>query len=230
MAAAYIKIFHDFLEKTARLKDDEVGRLVKALIVYSRDGVEQDLPGNEDFLFPVFKAQVDADNAAYEEISAKRKAAGSRGGKAKVANATNCKHLSDNNDDSRCINKNSSESSMSSVVVGNSLDTTECTEDSTYKSIGLPKQVVALAEDRAAMYGHDGDKAYILAILRDWVAQGVKTVEDAQRVIAEHKAKTSAPATTRNDHGYQHHNYTEKDFGENFYFNPFTDTLRGERR
>lgn len=228
MAAAYIKIFHDFLEKTARLKDDEVGRLVKALIVYSRDGVEQDLPGNEDFLFPVFKAQVDADKAAYEEISAKRKAAGSRGGKAKVANASTCKQevIHDNNNDSCCNIQKSSKS----VVVGNSLDTTVGTEDSTYKGIGLTKQVVALAEDRAAMYGHDGDKAYILAILRDWVAQGVKTVEDAQRVIAEHKAKTSAPATTRNDHGYQHHNYTEEDFGENFYFNPFTDTLRGERR
>lgn len=219
MAASYVKLFYDFVEKTSRLTDAEVGRLVKAMVIYAKEGVEVDLPGNEDFLFPVFKDQLDKDRAAYAEVSAKRKAAGAKGGKAKVANASKCYQESYNNND----NLNNI---MSSVVINNSLEsTTVSSGDSTYKATGHSEQVIAIAKNRAAQYGHADDTAYILAILRDWTRQGVRTEDDALRVIAEFDAKkqTNAPAKTTAAHGYQTHGYTDADFGADFYYDPARD-------
>lgn len=83
MARSYLMLFHDFVEKTERLPRDVVGRLVIALVRYSRGekNAIDSLPQNEQHLFPIFAAEVDRANAKYEEISAKRKAAGKAGGK-----------------------------------------------------------------------------------------------------------------------------------------------------
>ena len=55
----YIKLFTDFLEKVEFLSDAECGRLVKALLLYKRDGRLPDIRGNEKILFPTFRAQID---------------------------------------------------------------------------------------------------------------------------------------------------------------------------
>lgn len=84
MARSYIKLFLSWAEATAELTDAEKGRLVDAMIAHAR-GDPYQLPGNERFVFPVFKSQLDRDAAAYEEICDKRKQAGAKGGRQKQA-------------------------------------------------------------------------------------------------------------------------------------------------
>ena len=75
-------LFHDYVEKTQHLPAETVGRLTLALVRYSRGEMDavKHLPSNEQHLFPIFAADVDRANAKYDEISAKRKAAGKAGG------------------------------------------------------------------------------------------------------------------------------------------------------
>lgn len=91
MALCYIKLFYDWLEVTAELTFEEKGRLIDALVAYAR-GEERRLTGNERFVFPMFRSQIDRDAAAYAEVSAKRRSAGSKGGRQRLANASRCNH------------------------------------------------------------------------------------------------------------------------------------------
>lgn len=61
----YIKLFYDWIDSTCSLADDEKGRLIDAMVIYARDGVEVELPGNERFVFPVFRLQLDRDRDCY---------------------------------------------------------------------------------------------------------------------------------------------------------------------
>lgn len=98
VARQYIKVFFDWDESTSELTLEEKGRLIDSLIAYAQ-GKDYTISGNERFVFPLFRLQIDRDALAYEEISEKRKAAGSKGGKQKqanVANANNCEQMQTN--------------------------------------------------------------------------------------------------------------------------------------
>ena len=79
MEIAYIKVFTDALETWSLLSDEEVGRLVRALLEYQRTGQGPVLPGNERFLFHTCKAQIDRDNEKYRETVPSRASAGKKG-------------------------------------------------------------------------------------------------------------------------------------------------------
>ena len=79
MEIAYIKVFTDALETWSLLSDEEVGRLVRALLEYQRTGQGPVLPGNERFLFHTCKAQIDRDNEKYRETVSSRASAGKKG-------------------------------------------------------------------------------------------------------------------------------------------------------
>lgn len=87
MDLSYIKVFTDALDTWSLLSDEEVGRLVRALLEYQRTGQYPVLPGNERFLFHTCKAQIDRDNEKYRETVSSRSNAGKKGacpdGKAK---------------------------------------------------------------------------------------------------------------------------------------------------
>lgn len=85
----YIKLFVDYLDAVEPLGDAERGRLFTALMKYAKTGEAPQLSGNERFVFPMMKAQIDRDIESQEEISAKRAIAGSAGGKASQAKAHN---------------------------------------------------------------------------------------------------------------------------------------------
>lgn len=80
----YIKLFVDYLDAIEPLGDAERGRLFTALLTYAGTGEAPQLCGNERFLFPMMRAQIDRDEAAAEEISEARSAAGKRGAQAKA--------------------------------------------------------------------------------------------------------------------------------------------------
>lgn len=54
----YLKINTDLVDYTSALSDAEIGRLFVALLEYAESGVEQELTGNERFLWAVAKSQI----------------------------------------------------------------------------------------------------------------------------------------------------------------------------
>ena len=56
MALEYVPVFWDWIEVTGELNDQEKGRLIDAMVMYSRGGDWQDrIKGNERYLFPAFR-------------------------------------------------------------------------------------------------------------------------------------------------------------------------------
>ena len=65
MELTYIKVFVDYLDAIELLGDAERGRLFTALLEYGRTGVAPQLGGNERYIFPLIKAQIDRDRDRY---------------------------------------------------------------------------------------------------------------------------------------------------------------------
>ena len=61
MDVTYIKVFVDYLDAIEPLGDAERGRLFTALLEYARTGEAPQLGGNERFIFPMMRAQIDRD-------------------------------------------------------------------------------------------------------------------------------------------------------------------------
>lgn len=80
----HIKLFFDDLDAMELLGDAEKGRLFTALLVYGKSGEAPQLGGNERFLFPMMRAQVDRDKADAAGLSEARSAAGRKGAEAKA--------------------------------------------------------------------------------------------------------------------------------------------------
>ena len=87
----YIKLFVDYLDAIEPLGDAERGRLFTSLLEYARSGEAPQLNGNERFLFPMMRAQIDRDNAAMAAKSEERSKAGKLGAEARQANANSAK-------------------------------------------------------------------------------------------------------------------------------------------
>ena len=77
----YFKLFFDSLELLEPLDDAERGRLLTALLQYANSGEIPALSGNERFLFPVFKRQLERDQAEYSEYAQRQRANGNKGGR-----------------------------------------------------------------------------------------------------------------------------------------------------
>ena len=73
----YIKVFVDYLDAIEPLGDAERGRLFTSLLTYARSGEVPQLNGNERFLFPMMRAQIDRDVLSKDELSQKRRNAAS---------------------------------------------------------------------------------------------------------------------------------------------------------
>ena len=75
------------------LTDEEAGRLAKAIWTYTMTGEIVEIDGAGKGIFAMILMTIGQDAEKDGEISAKRSAVGSLGGKQKVANATNCNQL-----------------------------------------------------------------------------------------------------------------------------------------
>lgn len=58
-------VYHSYLQALDPLNDAECGRLFKACLQYSMTGKAPELRGNERFLFPSWKSQIDRDREKY---------------------------------------------------------------------------------------------------------------------------------------------------------------------
>lgn len=67
MALESFNAYHSYLDAMEMLNDAERGRLFTALLIYSSTGADPDLRGNERFIFPTMKEQIDRDAKRYTE-------------------------------------------------------------------------------------------------------------------------------------------------------------------
>lgn len=77
MGRSHLKVYLDFEDRAEALSDAEKGRLLLAMVRYARTGEAPALGGNERFVFPAFKAEIDRDIANYDQ----KVANGSKGGR-----------------------------------------------------------------------------------------------------------------------------------------------------
>lgn len=90
---SHLKVYFSFEEDTNALNDGERGRLLLAMVRYAKDGTEITLTGNERFLFPVFKAQIDRDIETYNT----KVTNGSKGGRPKTEDNSEEPNKTENN-------------------------------------------------------------------------------------------------------------------------------------
>ena len=74
-------LYHDYRQHLALLSDEECGRLFIALFDYAETKCVPELSGAVLMAFSFIKAQMDRDDARYEEKVEKRRNAGRQGGR-----------------------------------------------------------------------------------------------------------------------------------------------------
>ena len=79
----YVCLYVSYLESLAPFSDEEIGRMVRAMLIYTATGEMPLFDGNERFIWPTIKAQIDRDEAAYQERCEKNRANGTKGGRPK---------------------------------------------------------------------------------------------------------------------------------------------------
>ena len=61
----YLKVFTDFVQSIEMLSDAETGRLFRAMLLYAKTGEEPTINGNERFMWPAAKMNIDKQIEAY---------------------------------------------------------------------------------------------------------------------------------------------------------------------
>lgn len=72
MAREYFCAYHSYLKSVEPLNDAERGRLFTACLEYSMTGKSPDLRGNERFVFPMIREQIDRDTEKYNAFTKKQ--------------------------------------------------------------------------------------------------------------------------------------------------------------
>lgn len=85
MEVTYIKVFIDLLDAMEPFGDAERGRLFTAMLEYAQTGEVPQLGGNERYLFPMIKAQLDRDREALQTRARLNSENGKLGGRPKKA-------------------------------------------------------------------------------------------------------------------------------------------------
>ena len=118
MAREFLPIFSDWLQVTEELNAQEKGRLIDAMVMYAFGGDWQEqIKGNERYLFPAFKRQIDRGN----EISEVR--AGARLGKKKQV------ETNENKSEQTKTNDNKTEQKEETITNDNKINEEEKEEE-----------------------------------------------------------------------------------------------------
>ena len=159
----YIKVFVDYLDAIEPLGDAERGRLFTSLLTYARSGEVPQLNGNERFLFPMMRAQIDRDVLSKDELSQKRRDAASA---SKRSTCEQKEHLQAN---AASASKSPQDKDNKTIDKDNkTIDKDNKTIDKDNKTIDKDKDKSARTRDAdafAAFAAGDGD---LLAVLKDF--------------------------------------------------------------
>jgi hypothetical protein len=75
----YLKVYTNFAEVIEPLGEAEIGRLFIAMLKYAEQGATPDLRGNERFIWPIAKQNIDRTVAECEKYAAAKREAGLKG-------------------------------------------------------------------------------------------------------------------------------------------------------
>ena len=79
------------------------------------------------------------------------------------------------------------------------------------------EEIIAIANEIADRNGHKGNQAYVDGIVRNLRRGGAEAVQNAKSELQRWFGSDR--------HGYQAHQYTEADFGADFYYDPSLDMM-----
>ena len=115
MARAYFRLFFDqYIPLMEALRDEERGRLFWGMMRYAQEERTPNLPGNERFVWPFIKEDIDRDRLAYIRKCAQNAENGRKGGLKKqenLANATQAKEAKEANESEQAEKANQAEES-----------------------------------------------------------------------------------------------------------------------
>lgn len=107
--ADYIPVFLDWTEATQELNSQEKGRLIDAMVMYARGGDWQEqIKGNERYVFPMFRGQIDRHMNKVEALRENGKRGGSKP-KQTEANSSKRKQSQANNNNNNNNNENNND-------------------------------------------------------------------------------------------------------------------------
>lgn len=86
MAKEYVKLWDSYAAYFEPLSDAEVGRLVLGMLKYKSTGTAPEFNGNERFVWPAIRRDIDAAIEAQQALSVTRSNAGKQGGRPKTKN------------------------------------------------------------------------------------------------------------------------------------------------
>lgn len=218
------------------LSDAEAGRLAKALWHYTTTGEQVELSGNEKGCFAMIIYTLQQDEADSGTLSEKRREAGGKGGRQRVANQANANFASENEAnqanasnknknkiDSNCGNSdNAREEGLFPVEVDplivkvqrelNGLTDTHYQALNDYRE-ELTDEVVSHAIDNAVANG-SRNWAYVESILRAYTQEHITTIGAAKAADEKHRANKTVKFPQKNGNGPKP------------YFNPYMDMLK----
>lgn len=115
MAIEYFCAYYSFIDALRELTDEEVGRLFMACLSYGKTGKAPQLAGNERFVFPLIRAQIDRDNERYRQRCEKNAANARSRYEREASDANGCERMpSDANGCETCQEKDKDKDNISS--------------------------------------------------------------------------------------------------------------------
>ena len=177
----YLKIWTSFLELISTLEYDEIGRLFEMMLIYAESGKEpEDIDGNERFLWPVAKQQIDL-SAEKNEILRQN---GMKGGRPKTKdNQTEPKITKDNQTKAIKERKEKERNEKENKLSSSFLD-----DDNAQGIVFDHDRVLNAAEDAGFKMSNDV-RAALIALYAD---HGLQKILDGLKSCVDHGAPNLA--------------------------------------
>ena len=171
MALEYFPFYHSYKKKTEKLTDQELGRLVRALVTYSETGEEQELTGRESIAFDFIAVDIKNAQEAYEEKCSRNKA--NRNGS---STADNDRQRPSTTDDDLDQNKTKTKTKTKEETKDKPKDITEVSSPPT-PSPAKPATAAALAEEATQGWSQELRQAVM-----DWLTYKKQKRQSYQEV------------------------------------------------
>lgn len=204
----YVKLWVSYESYFEAFSDVEVGRLVRAMMKYRASREEPKFNGNERFIWPAIRRDIDESLEAQESISAARSEAGKQGGrpKAKKANAFEESKKSHGQGQGQGHGHGQGQGQDNSArardpaaaevidAYRNRINATP-SPSSMQELMSYVDQMgpaCCIKAIDAAVDAGGKSWTYVRAILQSRLSQGVKSLEDWQRADEEHERRKKA--------------------------------------
>lgn len=217
-------VFQDkYLDRLAKLSDQEVGRLVRALAMYHATGEEQELKGRECGYYDFIKGDIDEIEANYAAKCEKNRQIRQQA----LTNVDERERTSTNDDKYKYKYKDNTnttaraceESSIGTVAVDPLIlkvqQELNGLTDTHYQALNdfreeLGDDVVGYAIDKAVGNGVR-NWSYVEAVLRGWVKAGVRSLGEAKAENEKHKQQPVQKPKLLRAQDYEQRDYDEQE-------------------